>query len=134
MDDGNSDSFEKPQRHEAFFTVVESIVLIGHRGPVKDVGRITKVESVNLEIGSPFALIPTIQYRQIVYTYSLAVNRIASTSTTPHGWRRTPEGAQPRESRLACKLVIQEQVRGGNLGGNKRLRNHDNTDISASYR
>jgi len=68
MDDGNDNPFEKPSRHVALLAIVESIVLVSNCEAVKHLGCIAKVELVSLEIGSPLALVPSIQHWQIVYT------------------------------------------------------------------
>jgi len=88
MDDGNSQPFEQAQGYETLFAVMESIILVGHRGAVKDLRRVTEVEPVSLEIDSPLALVPSKLHRQSVYTPARGVK------TATICWLRLPSAAR----------------------------------------
>jgi len=47
-------------------------------GYVKNLRRVVEIELMNVEVGSPFALVPLKLNRQIVYTLDLAVKGIAA--------------------------------------------------------
>lgn len=58
VNDGNGDTYEKPERDKALLGIVEAVIVVGESRPLKDLGSVYEVKPVITKVAPSLRLVP----------------------------------------------------------------------------